>query len=391
MSKNRNIWIIPAEQPGWEVWKKNNAGLLSLSATEEKLTVSKGEITQIFLPVHNVITQVERVFKAEDSLEIQTVMTNLEMNPLIKDARSIYRFYQDETYSYYACYYIDTIEVEKSWKKCKFNFSPVAYSSGNNVVLCQEHGQWVFICYYNGVVIHAQTLGLRNLEKSFLSELRAFIFHLQSLGVSYEPTKLLTTHSGLAALPGFEVVKVTRGSLVNDAEIEVDLLAFQVVEWQQQERLRGKITAVITLLLAMLLMIIAILFYQQWQLKSDIAEYRKTINKHKSTVEQNREHMEKWEELSSVVETDWSLKYYAYVSDCIPARQTISLDLIDITQGAIKITGRSSTFAKANAFGANLKKHPDLALFEWKVKAPVAAPGGYFTFFYEAGLKEGGE
>ena len=359
-------------------------GIPSVIETCEHEIPKLGKNTRFYLPVSSVITKVESVFTAEPEMEKSAALTNLEVELNQSDQMDVVKIFSIAEKSYYTGIYIDELEVEKGWIDCDFDFAPRAFNLTDEIVLYKEHGRWVYVCYFNGTVIHAQVLGKSHVEELLVTNLGVLQLHLKMVGIEYLPKQIICLSEGVDFVEGFTIEHKTKASLMNAVADPLDLLPTKITQWRAQRKAAANRSVLLFCLFCLMAAGIAFMVWKQMLLQDEIASYEKTIKENQPMVDSNNQHIQSWDELENVVAEDWPLKLYSKCVKAIPGVKQISFDSIEVRSGYVRLKGRSPKFDPANTLEDNLKKSKELESFVWSGKAPApSADRSYFTFNFE--------
>lgn len=356
MNGSHKYHIIPSKEIGWELWILSN-GLWNLEEEilDDKLPKSK-QGGMIYLPLRSIIHGLTHTYPADEKMEREFLMTQLEINESPSDACDLYKVYSRDDSSYYGSVILDEVDLDKSWIDCHFDVSGRAYQIDNGVLLLQEHGKWIYYLYIEGKLVFSDILGFQFDDAEFYSSLHLGKLYLNRSGLELGELKVFLIESDEGCVTGINYEKVNRADVLQPVTELMDLTPLEVKKWRKDRRLSGvrSMAALVACLLC--LAVVVILFWDKNQIQSEIASLEAEIEKYQPLVDENTTHQEKWDELTELVDPNWSLEMYAEAIKHIPNGRLVKIDSVKLRPNYIRISGISKNYDAANRFGSDLRK-----------------------------------
>ncbi|WP_411828008.1 hypothetical protein [Luteolibacter sp. AS25] len=387
-------WIAPSPDDGWKSWRNEADRILPPSETGVS---SKALPHVVLLPVRTVSFSIERVFKGEEDAEYLTVITAAQAHsagPLRDKQVDAWKIYSDEQFSYYCRVVLQKTPAEKTWIDSRFNILAKTLEAGTEIIFWKEHDRWVYGCYKDSILIHADILGTGELEPQIRGLLPLLQVHFSISGIEFVPERAVVYTTENAPTPLGEEskpfpcpVEIRTGPL--EIRFQSKHLQFvpEEVEDRRNVRKSNKRKKLIGIAAAMILLLaILTLYLRLFMVQREIAGFEEDIEDHRAVVAMNNDLLGKWNELEAITSESWPLESYAAVAKALPEGQQVRLDSLEVRPGFLAVRGKSPTFGPANSFGSEIEKAPEFAGYEWTNRPPTESPAKTWDFRYEGTL-----
>lgn len=272
----------------------------------------------------------------------------------------------------------------------------------NAITFWRELGRMVFAISTGGKLTYFQALSGDSLDGDTIRDVFLALTQLGLQGVHLELRKAVVWSSGSALDPTEEEVQALGKQLGSEISFEPkpdpvlpDPLSRIIPADARTERRRHaekkKRSNFIAAVAVVYLLLLGYFGYQYFQLNSQLTEQNAAIKKLKITHADIALFNADWNELAPLVDSKrWPLQLLYRSATIIPKSQDLRFTVFDANRERITIRGEAADLKVATTYAEKIRRM--LPEYKWSLPPAVADnKTKRWKFFYEGGLKGGGE
>ncbi len=388
---------------GWQQWESSEDGSRSLAGTAmelEDLNPTTGGL--IAVPVRRAFSLAFWLPMDDPTLLDDLVFTQLELRGLAGRSRQATTFARqeiarEENEALLQVVVLPSNLAPRYWHGdvTEYTVSPLCLPlEADAVTLWMEEGIWTAAVTRGTTLLHFQALTSPEPDASMALEIWMMLAPLEAGRMVNSDLVCLVYYEGETA-PELESWRSSQGMTIEARPLpspirpakSLECMPLPVQQVQAAKVAGSRRQRLVLVAAAIYFLLVLTLAVNTLRLHWKAGDLQANLESKAPAVAVTKETMQRWNALNAAIDPlGYPLEILYQTARLLP-KDGVRLTLFEMTLGRVVIQGEASTFPAAQRFQDEVKKNPDLAIYEWTAENPRSLPKGSARFQIDGTLR----